>query len=283
MDEPSSALTERETQELFRIINELKNMGKGIIYISHRLEELENIVDRVTVMRDGKYIKTADFKDLSIGEIIALMVGREITEKYPREQTERGKKIMEVKGISTSEVQNISFDLYSGEILGFAGLVGAGRTELVRALFGADKIGLFAGGLSAVIGHIFPVLFKFKGGKGVATSIGVCFVAAPVVSLIAFAIGVAFLLTVKIGALTSFIMTGIPLIFSGASALYGGRIAEGVLALVIYVIVLAAHHANFARIFKGEEKQVILFGKNKSAASVKSPTDKPDGDDGGKA
>ena len=140
MDEPSSALTERETQELFRIINELKNMGKGIIYISHRLEELENIVDRVTVMRDGKYIKTADFKDLSIGEIIALMVGREITEKYPHEQTERGKKIMEVKGVSTSEVQNISFDLYSGEILGFAGLVGAGRTELVRALFGADKI-----------------------------------------------------------------------------------------------------------------------------------------------
>jgi len=140
MDEPSSALTERETQELFRIINELQNMGKGIIYISHRLEELENIVDRVTVMRDGKYIKTADFKDLSIGEIIALMVGREITEKYPHEQTERGKKIMEVKGISTSEVQNISFDLYSGEILGFAGLVGAGRTELVRALFGADKI-----------------------------------------------------------------------------------------------------------------------------------------------
>lgn len=158
-------------------------------------------------------------------------------------------------------------------------LLGNGETFM----FGADKIGLFAGGLSAVIGHIFPVLFKFKGGKGVATSIGVCFVAAPVVSLIAFAIGVAFLLTVKIGALTSFIMTGIPLIFSGASALYGGRIAEGVLALVIYVIVLAAHHANFARIFKGKEKQVILFGKNKSAASVKSPTDKPDGDDGGKA
>ena len=140
MDEPSSALTERETQELFRIINELKNMGKGIIYISHRLEELENIVDRVTVMRDGKYIKTADFKDLSIGEIIALMVGREITEKYPHEQTERGKKIMEVKGISTSEVQNISFDLYSGEILGFAGLVGAGRTEIVRAVCGFDPI-----------------------------------------------------------------------------------------------------------------------------------------------
>ena len=114
MDEPSSALTERETQELFRIINELKNMGKGIIYISHRLEELENIVDRVTVMRDGKYIKTADFKDLSIGEIIALMVGREITEKYPHEQTERGKKIMEVKGIR--ELMQAVIDLHDPHI-----------------------------------------------------------------------------------------------------------------------------------------------------------------------
>ncbi len=140
MDEPSSALTERETKELFRIIKDLKDMGKGIIYISHRLEELENIVDRVTILRDGKYIKTANFSDISISEIIALMVGREITEKYPHEQTKRGKKIMEVKGISTSEVQNISFELYAGEILGFAGLVGAGRTELVRALFGADRI-----------------------------------------------------------------------------------------------------------------------------------------------
>ncbi|MGN0544384.1 MAG: sugar ABC transporter ATP-binding protein [Acutalibacteraceae bacterium] len=140
MDEPSSALTERETKELFRIIKDLKGMGKGIIYISHRLEELENIVDRVTILRDGKYIKTANFSDISISEIIALMVGREITEKYPHEQTKRGKKIMEVKGISTSEVQNISFELYAGEILGFAGLVGAGRTELVRALFGADRI-----------------------------------------------------------------------------------------------------------------------------------------------
>lgn len=147
-------------------------------------------------------------------------------------------------------------------------------------MFGADKTGLFVGGLSAVIGHIFPVLFKFKGGKGVATSIGVCFVAAPLVSLIAFAIGVAFLLTVKIGSLTSFIMTGIPLVFSGVSALYGGRIAEGVLAIAIYVIVLAAHHSNFVRIFKGEEKQIILFGKNKSA-SAKAPPEKPDcGKDG---
>lgn len=140
MDEPSSALTERETHELFRIVNELKSRGKGIIYISHRLEELENIVDRVTVMRDGRHIKTLNFSDTTIPELIALMVGREITEKYPHEQTKIGKKIMEVKGISSNEVQNISFDLSAGEIVGFAGLVGAGRTELVRALSGADKI-----------------------------------------------------------------------------------------------------------------------------------------------
>lgn len=140
MDEPSSALTERETHELFRIVNELKSRGKGIIYISHRLEELENIVDRVTVMRDGRHIKTMNFKDTDIPELISLMVGREITEKYPHEQTETGEKIMEVKGISTNEVQNVSFELRAGEIVGFAGLVGAGRTELVRALSGADKI-----------------------------------------------------------------------------------------------------------------------------------------------
>lgn len=140
MDEPSSALTERETHELFRIVNELKGRGKGIIYISHRLEELENIVDRVTVMRDGRHIKTMNFKDTDIPELISLMVGREITEKYPHEQTETGDKIMEVKGISTNEVQNVSFELRAGEIVGFAGLVGAGRTELVRALSGADKI-----------------------------------------------------------------------------------------------------------------------------------------------
>lgn len=139
MDEPSSALTERETHELFRIVNELKSLGKGIIYISHRLEELENIVDRVTVMRDGRHIKTVDFKDTTVPELISLMVGREITEKYPHEQTKIGKKIMQVKGISTKEVQNISFDLCAGEIVGFAGLVGAGRTELVRALSGADR------------------------------------------------------------------------------------------------------------------------------------------------
>lgn len=139
MDEPSSALTERETHELFRIVNELKSRGKGIIYISHRLEELENIVDRVTVMRDGRHIKTVDFKDTTVPELISLMVGREITEKYPHEQTKIGKKIMQVKGISTKEVQNISFDLCAGEIVGFAGLVGAGRTELVRALSGADR------------------------------------------------------------------------------------------------------------------------------------------------
>ncbi len=140
MDEPSSSLTERETEELFRIIGDLKAKGKGIIYISHRLEELERITDRITIMRDGKYIKTMDFKDTTIEEIISLMVGREITEKYPHEEVKRGNKIMEVKNLSTAHVKDISFELFAGEIIGFAGLVGAGRTELVRAIFGVDRI-----------------------------------------------------------------------------------------------------------------------------------------------
>ena len=140
MDEPSSSLTERETEELFRIIGDLKSKGKGIIYISHRLEELERITDRITIMRDGKYIKTMNFKDTTIEEIISLMVGREITEKYPHEDVKRGNKIMEVKNLSTAHVDNVSFELFAGEIIGFAGLVGAGRTELVRAIFGVDRI-----------------------------------------------------------------------------------------------------------------------------------------------
>lgn len=137
-------------------------------------------------------------------------------------------------------------------------------------MFGTDKTGLFIGGISVVFGHIFPVVYKFKGGKGVASSIGVCFVAAPIVSAIAFVIGLIFMFTVKIGSLTSFIMTGIPLIYSGVSALTLGRIAEGVLALCIYAIILCAHHSNFVRIFTGKEKQTVLFGKNKSAKKTKS-------------
>ena len=139
MDEPTSALTAREIEDLFRIIRDLRASDHGIVYISHRLEELQHIVDRVTIMRDGKFITSGNFTDFSMDEIIANMVGREIKEKFPRVQCERGRKILEVKHLNAGRmVRDVSFDLYEGEIVGIAGLMGAGRTETTRALFGVD-------------------------------------------------------------------------------------------------------------------------------------------------
>ena len=139
MDEPTSALTAREIDDLFRIIHQLKEEGHGIVYISHRLEELQHIVDRVTIMRDGQYITCRDFADMTMDEIIANMVGREIKEKFPHVECEKGKKIFEVKNLNAGKmVRDISFSVYEGEIVGFAGLMGAGRTETTRAIFGAD-------------------------------------------------------------------------------------------------------------------------------------------------
>ena len=139
MDEPTSALTAREIDDLFRIIRELKSKGCGIVYISHRLEELQHIVDRVAIMRDGQYITSFDFQDASLDEIIAYMVGREIKEKFPRVACKKGRKVFEVKGLNAGRmVRDIDFSLYEGEIVGFAGLMGAGRTETTRAIFGVD-------------------------------------------------------------------------------------------------------------------------------------------------
>ena len=139
MDEPTSALTARECEELFSIINRLKSQGKGIVYISHRLEELAHVADRVTIMRDGKYITEGNYTDFTMDEIIQNMVGREIKEKFPRVSCEKGKKIFEVKGLNAGRlVRDINFSLYEGEIVGFAGLMGAGRTETTRAIFGVD-------------------------------------------------------------------------------------------------------------------------------------------------
>lgn len=140
MDEPTSALTDNEIDKLFEIIRELKSRGVGIVYISHRLEELREIVDRVTIMRDGKFIKECAFKDITMDEIIRNMVGREIKEKFPRVETKKGKKIFSVKHLRSGRmVKDVSFDAYEGEILGIAGLMGAGRTETTRAIFGADR------------------------------------------------------------------------------------------------------------------------------------------------
>ena len=139
MDEPTSSLTSKEINDMFRIIRTLKKSGCGIVYISHRLEELQHIVDRVTIMRDGQYITTMNYADTTINEIITHMVGREIEEKFPRISCKKGKEILSVKNLNAGPmVRDISFSLYEGEVVGFAGLVGAGRTETTRALFGID-------------------------------------------------------------------------------------------------------------------------------------------------
>ncbi len=140
MDEPSAALTENEVQELFRFIRDLKRRGHAIIYISHRLDELPQITDRITVMRDGQYVDTVLTKDVSKEQIISMMVGRVIYEK-PKSKSEvpaDAPTILEVRNLVARNVRDVSFRLKRGEVLGFAGLMGAGRTETMRALFGAD-------------------------------------------------------------------------------------------------------------------------------------------------
>ena len=139
MDEPTSALTSKEIEDLFLIIHKLKNEGCGIVYISHRLEELEHIVDRVTILRDGEFIKSMNYSETSLPEIISCMVGRDIKEKFPRVTCDKGEKILEVKNLNAGRlVRNINLKLYAGEIVGIAGLMGAGRTETTRAIFGVD-------------------------------------------------------------------------------------------------------------------------------------------------
>ena len=140
MDEPTSALTDKEINKLFTVIKQLKKSGVAIIYISHRLEEIKQIGDRLTVLRDGNYIGTYEVKDIDIDTIIQLMVGRKVDEKYPKEHAEISDTVLDVCNLKNAKLKNISFSLKKGEILGLAGLMGAGRTELARAIFGADPI-----------------------------------------------------------------------------------------------------------------------------------------------
>jgi ribose transport system ATP-binding protein len=142
MDEPTSALNDAEIAELFRIIRELKGRGVGIVYISHKMDELKQISDRVTVLRDGEYVATVATKDTSVEAIIGMMVGRTLTDVSPPQSAEaRGEIALEVKNLNSGPlVRNVSFSLRKGEILGFAGLMGAGRTEVARAIFGADPL-----------------------------------------------------------------------------------------------------------------------------------------------
>ncbi len=141
MDEPTATLTDTEIGELFRIIRQLRERGVGVVHISHRLEELKQISDRVTVMRDGHYIDTVQTRDAPIERIISMMVGRTIFEATPEIPEQPSSEIvLEVRGLNRGQlVRDVSFQLRKGEILGFAGLVGAGRTEVARVVFGADR------------------------------------------------------------------------------------------------------------------------------------------------
>jgi len=142
MDEPTAALSETETDTLFRIIEHLREEGVGIVYISHRLEELKRISNRITVLRDGCYIETVDTKDATIDQIIGMMVGRNVYwSTRPNLDIAKDEKVLIVKNLNSNKIlKDINFELKRGEILGFAGLIGAGRTELARAIFGADPI-----------------------------------------------------------------------------------------------------------------------------------------------
>ena len=140
MDEPSAALTESEIQDLFVFIRRLKATGVGIIYISHRMDELKQITDRITVMRDGQYVDTVDTASVTIDQVVQMMVGRVIYEepKSKSNVTPGAPVVLEAQGLVSGDVKNVSFKLRKGEILGFAGLMGAGRTETMRLVCGAD-------------------------------------------------------------------------------------------------------------------------------------------------
>lgn len=139
MDEPTAPLTEREVEVLFRIIHKLKAEGITIIYISHRLDELYEVSDRVTVMRDGCYIMTTDTKDVSKDKLIAAMVGRELKKNFEARAVKTEEILLETKNLGGNGVQPFSIQLHKGEVLGFAGLVGAGRTEYAQLIFGAAE------------------------------------------------------------------------------------------------------------------------------------------------
>ena len=141
MDEPTASLSEKETGELFRIIEKLKSKHVTMIYISHRLEEVKSVCDAVTILRDGEVVANRRIEDVTVDDIVRLMVGRDIKNKYPKVETKIGNIVLEAKNLTQKGVyEDISFKVHSGEILGVSGLVGSGRTETIRGLTGADSI-----------------------------------------------------------------------------------------------------------------------------------------------
>lgn len=139
MDEPTSSLTEKEVNHLFTIIRKLKERGCGIVYISHKMEEIFQLCDEITVLRDGQWIATQPLEGLDMDKIIAMMVGRSLNQRFPDKENKPGEVILEVRNLTSlrqPSIRDISFDLHKGEILGIAGLVGAKRTDIVETLFG---------------------------------------------------------------------------------------------------------------------------------------------------
>ena len=139
MDEPTAAITVEESETLYKIVKELQQNEVTVIYISHRLDELFEICDRVSVLRDGQYVTTVDIKDVDKDGLIALMVGRELTQTYPEKPPYSDEVVLKVENLCGNGLEDINFELHKGEILGFGGLVGAGRTELMHLIYGAAK------------------------------------------------------------------------------------------------------------------------------------------------
>ncbi|WP_301171951.1 sugar ABC transporter ATP-binding protein [Brevibacillus nitrificans] len=141
LDEPTAALTNREIDALFDMIASLKEKGVGMIYISHRMEEIFQVSDRITVLRDGQYVGTVETAETNLDELVKMMVGREITDRFPKVEVQLGGERLRVENLNVKDkLSNISFSIKSGEIVGVAGLMGAGRTEMAKALFGLEKV-----------------------------------------------------------------------------------------------------------------------------------------------
>ena len=140
MDEPTATLTNAEVEILFKTIRKLKAEGVTIIYVSHRMEEIFELTDRCSVLRDGKYIATVNTKETTRKELIQHMVGREVSETFPSRNVEIGEEVLRVEHLTGNKVSDINFTLHKGEILGFGGLVGAGRTETVEMIFGSARV-----------------------------------------------------------------------------------------------------------------------------------------------
>ncbi|WP_423224545.1 sugar ABC transporter ATP-binding protein [Candidatus Amarolinea aalborgensis] len=139
MDEPSAVLGEKDLEKLFQVVRSLQAQGIGIVYISHRLKEIFELADQVTVLKDGRYIDTRNVSEVTMDDLVKLMIGRDLKDVYPKRAPVLGEVLLEVKNVSrTKLVHDISFELHAGEIVGFAGITGSGRTELARAIFGAD-------------------------------------------------------------------------------------------------------------------------------------------------